>query len=100
MDQTEGPQVFQLHAIIAGRVQGVGFRAFAEYSAQALGLKGWVRNRWDGSVETTAEGPRPALEQFLAALYRGPRSANVTDIDFDWLPGTGEFKDFRVRMTE
>jgi acylphosphatase len=100
MTEDEVSQAFQLHANVHGRVQGVGFRAFVEQNAHAIGLTGWVRNRWDGTVETTVEGLRPALEQFLAALYRGPRSANVTDIDFDWLPGTGEFKDFRVRMTE
>jgi len=100
MLENEASEIFQLHATIHGRVQGVGFRAFVEQSAYNLGLTGWVRNRWDGSVETTAEGPRPALEQFLARLYRGPRSSNVTDVDFDWQPGRGEYKGFRVRMTE
>jgi acylphosphatase len=98
-DENVSP-IFQLYATVHGRVQGVGFRAFVEQTAHMLKLTGWVRNRWDGSVETAAEGPRPALEQFLAALYRGPRSSNVTDIDFDWLTATREFKDFRVRMTE
>lgn len=100
MTDKDTTQIFQLHATINGRVQGVGFRAFVERTASELALTGWVRNRWEGAVETTAEGPRPALEQFLAALYRGPRSANVTDVDFDWQPGRGEFRDFRVRMTE
>jgi acylphosphatase len=100
MLENDKSQTFQLHATIHGRVQGVGFRAFVEQTAHSLGLTGWVRNRWDSAVETAAEGPRPALEQFLAALYRGPRSSNVSDVDFDWQPATGEFKDFRVRMTE
>ena len=100
MTENDASQIFQLHATIHGRVQGVGFRAFVEQTAHHLNLRGWVRNRWDDTVETAAEGSRPALEQFLAALYRGPRSSNVTDVDFDWHPGTGEFKDFRVRMTE
>lgn len=100
MTEREPDQTFQLHATIRGRVQGVGFRAFVEQAAYNLDLTGWVRNRWDGSVETIAAGPRPALEQFLAALYRGPRSSNVTDVDFDWQPAAEAFKGFRVRMTE
>ena len=54
---TEGDKV-RLHAIIEGRVQGVGFRAFVIDKATDLGVTGWVRNRWDGSVElqrTTAQ---------------------------------------------
>ena len=93
------PTTSRLHAIINGHVQGVGYRYFVQETAAGLNVYGWVRNRPDGSVETTAEGDRAQLEKFLAALYRGPRSAYVTDIDFDWLPATGEFKGFNVRMT-
>jgi acylphosphatase len=89
----------QLYAIVEGRVQGVGFRYFVEENAVVLGLTGWVRNRWDGTVEVKAEGPRPALERLLAALQRGPRSAFVTNLKTDWLPATGEFASFRVRPT-
>jgi acylphosphatase len=90
----------RLHATVEGRVQGVGYRAFVDQSAYALNLRGWVRNRWDGSVEVLAEGERQALEKLLAALYRGPRSSNVTNIQIEWLPATGEFSSFWVRMTE
>jgi acylphosphatase len=90
----------QLHATVDGRVQGVGFRAFVLEQALDLGLVGWVRNRWDGTVEVLAEGPRPTLEQFLALLRRGPRGAYVSDLGFDWLPASSEFLDFQVRRTE
>ena len=89
----------RLHATIEGRVQGVGYRAFVEQNAFALKLKGWVRNRWDGTVEVVAEGERPQLEKLLEALYRGPRASNVTNIQNEWLPATGEFSYFSVRMT-
>ncbi len=89
----------RLHATVEGRVQGVGYRAFVEQIAYELGLNGWVRNRWDGSVEVLAEGARPALEKLLAALQRGPRAAYVTDVQIAWLPATGEFTRFSVRMT-
>ena len=92
-------QAARLHAVVEGRVQGVGFRYFVEENAMNLGLKGWVRNRWDGSVEVVAEGPRPAVERLLAALRRGPSASLVTDVQADWLPATGEFKYFQVRST-
>ena len=89
----------RLHAIIEGRVQGVGFRYFVEQNAVALGLAGWVRNRWDGTVELTAEGDHQALEKLMAALFRGPRASLVTNIKPQWSSATGEFAGFRVRMT-
>ncbi len=89
----------RLHAIVHGRVQGVGFRYFVVEQAHALGLKGWVRNRREGTVEVVAEGPRPALDRLLAALHRGPASAWVQRVESIWLPASGEFHRFRVRMT-
>lgn len=91
--------VERLHAIVEGRVQGVGFRAFVQSNAIGLDLSGWVRNKWDGSVEVMAEGERKKLEELNAALHRGPRSANVTRVKERWETGTGEFNSFRVRMT-
>jgi acylphosphatase len=89
----------RLHAIIHGRVQGVGFRAFVIENGIALGVKGWARNRWDGTVEVVAEGDRQLLERFLFLLRRGPRMAKVTMVDLDWQPPTGEFTSFSVRST-
>ncbi len=90
----------RLHAIVEGRVQGVGFRAFVFEKGEALGLNGWVRNRWDDTVEVMAEGSRQDLEKLLTALRRGPRSAYVSNVDIQWLPATGEFSSFRVKPTE
>jgi acylphosphatase len=92
-------ELSQFHAIIEGRVQGVGFRYFVEENAVDLGLTGWVRNCWDGSVEVKAEGKRADLDRLLTELQRGPRSAFVTNIKTEWLPATGEFASFRVRPT-
>jgi acylphosphatase len=89
----------RLHAIVEGRVQGVGYRAFVEQSAYELGLNGWVRNRWEGSVEVVAEGARPVLERLLAALQRGPRASSVSNVQVEWAHATGEFTRFSVRMT-
>lgn len=79
----------RLHAIVEGRVQGVGFRAFAIRKAEELGVTGWVRNRWDGSVEVIAEGERTMLDKFVAALFVGPASAYVTRITPEWQAATG-----------
>lgn len=85
------------HAIVTGRVQGVCFRAYTQSEAAQLGLTGWVQNLWDGSVEVLAEGSRPALEQLLGSLHRGPQEAYVTNVAVDWQPATGEFTRFEVR---
>lgn len=65
---------------IEGRVQGVGFRAWAIREARARGLSGWVRNRTDGSVEALIAGPTPAVEAMVAACRSGPRAAVVTQV--------------------
>jgi acylphosphatase len=92
-------EVYRLHAIIEGRVQGVGFRAFTQRNAVLFNLTGWVRNRWNGTVEVVAEGPRPDLNKFLGTLRRGPRMGTSRGVKFDWQRGKGEFSSFRVRMT-
>lgn len=92
-------QAARLHVIIEGYVQGVGFRAFVQDQSVRLGVVGWVRNRWDGSVEVVAEGQQGTLEKLLTVLYRGPRSAHVSGVAPEWSPATGEFKSFSVRMT-
>jgi acylphosphatase len=85
-----------MHLIVEGRVQGVGFRYFVADSAIALDIKGWVRNRWDESVEVMAEGERSSLERFLGEVRRGPPAAYVSQVKESWAESTAEFTDFRV----
>ncbi len=87
----------RLHAIVQGRVQGVNFRYYTVRTAQRLDLVGWVANRWDGKVETVAEGSRDALEEFQSFLHRGSPAAMVEQVDVEWETPTGTFKQFRVR---
>jgi len=89
----------RLHVLLEGRVQGVGFRYFVQDKALGLQLTGWVRNRWDGSVEVVAEGERSQLESLLTALRRGPRGALVSGLKPEWLPASEEFKGFHIRPT-
>jgi acylphosphatase len=66
--------------LVEGLVQGVGFRYFARREALRLGIVGWVRNSVAGHVEVLAEGGVGAVEEFEAAIRRGPRSASVTNL--------------------
>ena len=88
-----------LHATVRGRVQGVSFRYFVTEQAQQLNLLGWVRNRWDSSVELMAEGPHNRLLNLLDTLHSGPPAARVDEVEAEWLPATGEFTSFWVRSS-
>ena len=68
------------HVVIRGRVQGVGFRAWTEYTALERGLRGWVRNRRDGGVELLATGNDNAVAALIEACREGPSAANVTGV--------------------
>ncbi|MEM6491846.1 MAG: acylphosphatase [Pseudomonadota bacterium] len=63
--------------VIAGRVQGVGYRDWLVAEARAAGLAGWVRNRDDGTVEALIAGPTSALDAIQTCCGRGPRFASV-----------------------
>ena len=67
--------------LIRGRVQGVGYRYFAQREAARLGIAGWVRNLDDGCVEVHAQGSTAALAEFAGALHRGPRFAGVRGVE-------------------
>ncbi len=68
---------------ITGRVQGVGYRDWAMATAQRLGLKGWVRNRVDGSVEALVVGDDDAVGKMIEACRRGPTLAKVDAVDVE-----------------
>ncbi len=87
----------RLEAIVSGRVQGVGFRAFVEVEALLLGLKGYVKNLPDGSVEVVSEGDEEKLEKLLAKLEHGNPLARVHEIRLDWSGAKGEFSGFTIR---
>ena len=67
--------------LVSGRVQGVGYRAFAARMARGLGLNGGVSNLSDGRVLVVAEGPSHAIERFEAALWEGPRFSRVQNVE-------------------
>ena len=79
-----------VHLLIHGRVHGVWFRETARRQAEALDLKGYARNRPDGTVEIEAEGDPAALDQLVAWCHQGPALAQVARVDVT----PGEFRDY------
>lgn len=87
-----------MHMYIAGRVQGVSFRAAARDQAQALGIGGYAKNLPGGQVEILAEGEAAALEEFLAWCRKGPSLAQVQDIKVtEKEVPSGEYGHFAIR---
>ena len=82
--------------VIAGRVQGVGYRYFAIRAANECGVVGTVRNLPDGSVEAIAEGSRDAVSKFRDELEQGPSYAWVTAVHETHLEPTGRYQSFDV----
>ena len=85
--------------VISGRVQGVGFRAFVERQALKRGLRGWVRNRRDGTVEALLIGDESTLREMETACRRGPSLAAVTGLERFEAADDG-FDGFEARPTE
>jgi len=82
--------------IVSGRLQGVGYRFFAERCASQLGIAGYVKNCWDGSVEVYAIGDEASLEEFKRHLAEGPRSARVTGVRESSEPVSARYTRFVV----
>jgi len=82
--------------VIRGRVQRVGFRMFVEDVARREGIRGYVRNQHDGSVEVVAEGDAEALQRFEMAVRRGPTGARVEDVETTDIGPSNRFSSFHV----
>ncbi len=92
------PTSAMLRALVRGRTQGVGFRAFVLDRAGRLGLSGYVRNMPDGSsVEVVAEGSQERLDLLLAMLREGPPVSYVERVDASWGEATGDYHGFDIR---
>jgi acylphosphatase len=76
------PSIRKIHKniTVSGRVQGVGFRFACRNMANSLGIKGYVKNLYDGDVYIEAEGTEVQLKHFIDWCYSGPGYANVTNI--------------------
>ena len=86
----------RLHVFISGFVQGVSFRSSTKLVADALKVKGWVRNLPDGKVEVVAEGSETDLESFLKWLRKGPEGASIRSVTYRYEDAEEGFIDFSV----
>ena len=84
---------------ITGEVQGVGYRMWMIRSAGSLGVRGWVRNRSDGSVEALATGAPDAVAALIEACRQGPRAARVAAVTVSDAEDDGS-RGFGARSTE
>ncbi|CUS33438.1 acylphosphatase [Candidatus Nitrospira nitrificans] len=96
MTQSADEAPVRAHILVVGRVQGVGFRAFAARSAVQLGLSGGVRNLDDGRVELEVEGGRTVIEALLRELKIGSPASHVGRIDVEWSVATGRYSRFDI----
>lgn len=84
--------------LVAGQVQGVGFRYFVQRTATGLGLTGWVRNLPDGRVEVLGQGAATTLAELGRALARGPQRAIVTEVTTHEISDESEqYKSFEIK---
>lgn len=83
---------------IHGKVQGVGYRFFATRVARRLGLKGWIQNLRDGSVEAVVEGESDKINEWIEEIREGPRYAEVTRVDQEKRDYSGQYGDFDVKF--
>jgi acylphosphatase len=101
MDRAEsaGREPASADVLILGRVQGVGFRAYAHASACRLGLAGFVMNLRAGGVRAYAEGPQHALDLFVRLLERGPTGSLVQRVHAVWGRPSGRYARFEIDAT-
>ena len=85
------------HVLIAGRVQGVNFRASTQRRVEPLGIQGYVRNLPDGRVEAVFEGEESSVQEAIDWCQAGPPAAHVDHVEVDWQAPTGEFHGFSIR---
>ncbi len=96
MIQSADDPPVRAHILVYGRVQGVGFRAFASRAARGHELSGGVRNLDDGRVEIEVEGQKSVIEALIRELRIGPPAARVTKIETEWSAATGRHSHFSI----
>ncbi len=86
----------EIHAVVKGKVQRVGYRDYIERYAREHGLFGWVRNSEDGSVEVVLQGTTDELKGSIEALNTGSPLAKIESLAIDWRTPEKHFDEFRV----
>lgn len=88
--------VYEMHVLVKGNVQGVGFRAMTRYYATGLGLTGTVRNLYDGTVEIYAQGSKKHLEELMQKLKDEASPGGIEEASLEYFPITTPQKEFRI----
>ena len=99
-DRRPGARLGAVEVLVGGRVQGVGYRNFAQRRAHDWRLTGYALNLPDGCVKIRAEGDLEAIEQFVRDLGKGPPLARVDRVDVSSVPFTGRYGEFGIRFSE
>lgn len=86
----------EIHCIVRGNVQRVGYRDFVEQYAKEQSLNGWVKNTDKGEVEVLLQGIVDELKGATEALNRGPALARVESVSVDWRTPVELFDEFKV----
>lgn len=89
----------QVHLLISGFVQGVGYREFVRSNAKKLGLTGWTRNLSDRRVEVLAQGVEEDLKKLIVLCEKGPFLAEVKSIAIDWQEPVDQLNSFERKTT-
>lgn len=89
-------EIYEMHVIVKGNVQGVGFRSLTRYHATGLGLKGSVRNLPNGTVEIYAQGSRKQLEDLIQKLKDDVPPGHIEEASIEYFPIENEHEDFRI----
>lgn len=87
----------QVYLTIAGKVQGVFYRASCKEVAEQYGLCGWVKNLSSGQVGVLAQGEKDKIEKLIEWCKKGPQDARVTDIKVEWQDIEKEFESFNIK---
>lgn len=86
----------EVHIVVTGRVQNVGFRYWTRRLARKLNISGTVQNHVDGSVMIIAQGDENALKILVESTSEGPPLSDVSNMKVDWLEPTQKFEGFEI----
>ena len=91
--------MMEMQCVITGKVQNVAFRAYAQDSADELGLVGWVKNVDDGTVLLCAQGETDRLKEYVEYLHEGSLRATVTAVSVEWSTPKVVLSEFSILHT-
>jgi acylphosphatase len=89
--------LLQLQIVVTGKVQGVGYRYFAQMKAVQFGITGWVKNRSDGAVEMVTTGTKENLDLFIEEIRRGNPFSTVDQIEINEVSTVEKYQSFTIK---